>query len=414
MKQQRQRRNSTDNFQGSWPICRYYFTHNNGSCDDILLFSGRETLTEGKLQIAKESSTPIIRKQRRHSYPMVLLDQATQTEQFLENSTKQHSQSLRRWSTTAARQKKKQKEQVLLASSMVPILEQVSSDNIGDISSSSNKIKNGLQQLHLTRHLSYDEEKVEQQEEKEEISAANHCQKPEDNNEEKTEDTEAQQNQQDNDSTTSEEEESTAVATKAETATAKLKRTTTTAATSTTLNDSGSSDINNENSSLIAHPPSTIKRAAANNANSTQQQSQRNNNNLSDFDDTIMSIHSTNRDTSSNTTSSDEEEATSTSPLPSPKSDLEKAAVAALNQKQKIPKKKYSSTDMFLFLFGFILFPLWWIGAWNYIMQLQSKSKRTLKMAPKQREIFQILNCCMSLLSLLLIGLIIGLTTSWV
>ncbi|GAN10170.1 hypothetical protein MAM1_0326c09707 [Mucor ambiguus] len=64
-------------------------------------------------------------------------------------------------------------------------------------------------------------------------------------------------------------------------------------------------------------------------------------------------------------------------------------------------------TDMLLFLFGFIFFPLWWIGTWRFFMQ---SDKAILH---KQQRGFQIVNCCMSLASLLLTGLIIGLVTVW-
>ncbi|KAK4511242.1 uncharacterized protein ATC70_012456 [Mucor velutinosus] len=64
-------------------------------------------------------------------------------------------------------------------------------------------------------------------------------------------------------------------------------------------------------------------------------------------------------------------------------------------------------TDMFLFLFGFIMFPLWWIGTWRFFMQ----SDKTF--LHKQQRAFQIVNCCMALASLLLTGLIIGLVTVW-
>ncbi|CAO0790694.1 unnamed protein product [Mucor circinelloides] len=64
-------------------------------------------------------------------------------------------------------------------------------------------------------------------------------------------------------------------------------------------------------------------------------------------------------------------------------------------------------TDMFLFLFGFIFFPLWWVGTWRFFMQ---SDKSFLH---KQQRGFQIVNCCMALASLLLTGLIIGLVTVW-
>lgn len=57
--------------------------------------------------------------------------------------------------------------------------------------------------------------------------------------------------------------------------------------------------------------------------------------------------------------------------------------------------------DLALFLFGFFLFPFWWYGAWRYF---SSPTETTLALT------FQLLNCLLSLFSLLLIGLLVGLT----
>ncbi|KAG0793594.1 hypothetical protein G6F16_004897 [Rhizopus arrhizus] len=57
--------------------------------------------------------------------------------------------------------------------------------------------------------------------------------------------------------------------------------------------------------------------------------------------------------------------------------------------------------DLALFLFGFFLFPFWWYGAWRYF---SSPTETTLVLT------FQLLNCLLSLFSLLLIGLLVGLT----
>jgi hypothetical protein len=57
--------------------------------------------------------------------------------------------------------------------------------------------------------------------------------------------------------------------------------------------------------------------------------------------------------------------------------------------------------DLALFLFGFFLFPFWWYGAWRYF---SCPTDITLALT------FQLLNCLLSLFSLLLIGLLVGLT----
>ncbi|KAI9364704.1 hypothetical protein BD770DRAFT_439589 [Pilaira anomala] len=76
-------------------------------------------------------------------------------------------------------------------------------------------------------------------------------------------------------------------------------------------------------------------------------------------------------------------------------------------EKQRIPANEKA---IYFFLFGFLIFPLWWIGAWQYMREKKNYNDRTV---PKNREIFPILNFLMSLVSLLLIGLVIGLSTVW-
>ncbi|ORE03924.1 hypothetical protein BCV72DRAFT_307805 [Rhizopus microsporus var. microsporus] len=59
--------------------------------------------------------------------------------------------------------------------------------------------------------------------------------------------------------------------------------------------------------------------------------------------------------------------------------------------------------DIFLFLFGFLIFPCWWFGAWRYFLRPTHG---------QCGQIFQILNCCMSLVSLLIAGLLVGLAAA--
>ena len=59
-----ERRNTIDSAHGSWPLCPYYYTHNMGSCDDILL----QKRTEHPL--ANES----IPNKKRYTYPHLTLD----------------------------------------------------------------------------------------------------------------------------------------------------------------------------------------------------------------------------------------------------------------------------------------------------------------------------------------------------
>ncbi|KAI8366531.1 hypothetical protein BD560DRAFT_400598 [Blakeslea trispora] len=78
---------------------------------------------------------------------------------------------------------------------------------------------------------------------------------------------------------------------------------------------------------------------------------------------------------------------------------------------RQFEKKSFDfvSIDMYLFLFGFLFFPFWWYGAWRYFAfnSNQRHDRFTRQYA------FQVFNICFSLVSLLLIGLIIGLITVW-
>jgi hypothetical protein len=62
--------------------------------------------------------------------------------------------------------------------------------------------------------------------------------------------------------------------------------------------------------------------------------------------------------------------------------------------------------DMWFFLFGFLCFPLWWISAWRFFTpQKGKKNTRT--------RVFQIINVWMTMASLVLLGLMVGLTVTF-
>ncbi|OBZ85275.1 hypothetical protein A0J61_06672 [Choanephora cucurbitarum] len=75
---------------------------------------------------------------------------------------------------------------------------------------------------------------------------------------------------------------------------------------------------------------------------------------------------------------------------------------------EKIPTY-FSSIDMYLFLFGFLIFPLWWYGAWRYF----ALDPSLRQLVSTGQHAFHILNICFSLVSLVLIGLVVGLITVW-
>lgn len=277
------RRNTIDSSNGTWPLCRYYYTHNNGSCDDILLFSKEIA----KRQNARKRLSPI-RKKRRYTYPIPLLDQKAYQQQLINSG-----QITRRWSTIRTTKKRQ---------TLANILSSLSDGNI--IKSSSSKTLNEKwESIQLFKRLYT--EKTEQ-------SISNIGQ-----------------------------------SSNIDPAALIIEMPT---GTTTTLMDSNI----NISSSIVAHPPTSFAR----------QETEYNSINM--------------------------------------EYTISPEAVTPLNS----PPLKESLVDVLLFLFGFLIFPLWWIGAWYYV----TKKKDSVT---KSREVFQLLNCCMSLVSLLLIGLMIGLTTVW-
>ncbi|KAI7908307.1 uncharacterized protein BX663DRAFT_493758 [Cokeromyces recurvatus] len=77
-----------------------------------------------------------------------------------------------------------------------------------------------------------------------------------------------------------------------------------------------------------------------------------------------------------------------------------------IDDRQEKDNDLHPHMDIALFLFGFLFFPLWWIGAWRYLR------KKTMNIT-KQDHLFCMLNCYMTMVSLIITGLIIGLVTAW-
>jgi hypothetical protein len=273
-----------------------------------------------------------VRKKRRYTYPIVLLDQCAYEQQFKE--TTEPGLILRRWSTI-----RKQKKRRTLAD-IISNLTDPTLHNIIDNKNTDDVLKSMALEARWDSIRQYDNNnngsKIEEESEQGGVVGGPLL---------------VVRNKED------EKTESTPTMFKATTRTSLTVRIPS-PQTNNTLMDSGI----NINSSLLAHPPS--------------------------------SSHSTGRQQldqhrySSSGTSTDDSIRIS---MP----------INGGSEKQK----GHSTLDMFLFLFGFILFPLWWVGSWRYFTRKYDKKER--------KDVFQILNCCMSLASLLLIGLIIGLTTVW-
>lgn len=341
------RRNTFDS--ASWPMCPYYYTHNMGSCDDVLLQNKRNTTPGNQLQYSNTMlgvrRSVRVRKKRRFTYPVVLLDQQAYTRQFQENNnTKTAGPLLRRWSTISQLQRRQTLSKITAGETRPDSVD----DNEGVIAMAIDTRSSRFSLGYKTQLQ--DEEKTEKK-------------SPPQTRQSKTpllrvvnDDTERV--------VVDEKVQETAPSS------IEIHRSNTGANTSTTLMDSGV----NINSSLIAHAPSSSVHSTEEQANDDNQYH-------------AMNSHEGSTTNSQNSSSTTDEESVFVS----------------------MSENSYSSNssiDMFLFLFGFLFFPLWWVGAWKYIMQTHVKTA-------KRREVFQILNCCMSLSSLILLGLIIGLVTVW-
>ncbi|CAO3620540.1 unnamed protein product [Mucor hiemalis] len=322
-----------------------------GSCDDVLLQSKKDT-AENQLQHSNNvlgvRRSVRVRKKRRFTYPVVLLDQQAYSRQFQENNnTKDSGLLLRRWSTISQIKRRRTLSKI------------TTGENKPDVADNSDGVITMALETRLSQYsLGYktqlqDEEKTEEKESQPEQARQSRTPVLKVINDDKEEVTDEKA------------QESTS-------ASPALNTPPTGANTSTTLMDSGV----NINSSLIANPPSS----------SVHTNGEQNNDNLL----ATNTNESSTGGSQSGSSTTDEESVF----VPMP---------------ENSHRSNSSSFDMILFLFGFLFFPLWWVGAWNYIMQTQTKSSKK----PKRREVFQILNCCMSLSSLILLGLIIGLVTVW-
>jgi hypothetical protein len=372
------RRNTIDSaITEVWPICQYYYTHNNGSCDDILI-QHRDTV---KRVQRKQSQRKLIHKkslqeflhQKRYTYPMRYNKVMDQRRDFPHDfNTRCVPLIARRWSTIRMRKQKRQ--------TLADIITALSSPNsrtlaAGSISKSDdNKDANRRNTLEskwdsirqYNPHL--DNEKIEKEfteqfgrgslDEGYSHSPMMESQIPV-----------LEQQQSRNNS-------AVPIAT----------------ATNTLLNSSIIS-IETTNQFLL-------------NSSADQSITATTTGDLSGDLFTILPMqdHSSTIDHSNSSSSSSSSNSSNNSSLSSANS-LFLLSMEGRGQQQK--EAYNSSTDMFLFLFGFLFLPLWWFGAWRYFMQ-QDKT-----LISKQRLSFQILNCCMTLASLLMTGLMIGLVTVW-
>ncbi|KAL0136746.1 hypothetical protein V8B55DRAFT_1440283 [Mucor lusitanicus] len=323
------RRNTIDSLHGNWPIVQYYYTHNNGSCDDILIQHHKSFDTPRQIH-----QNPSNYNNRRRTFPM---------ERSSPGGFHYQQQQQQQQQNPAAAKAQKKRE------TLANIISNLSRSNSSTLTSGNISSMNNDDTTRVDSDLDIKWETIRQY-------------NPQLDNEKILE--------QD-----SEEEE-----------------------------DEGySHDVTFQRQrNDVAAAAMDMNEGSNNNNNSSGSSSNGSNG---------LFLPAGQEGEESGTRSSDEVSIQ----MDAANSSHEMAATAASAPKIQLPtattlvpmSNTVDHTDMFLFLFGFIFFPLWWIGTWRFFMQ----PDRAL--LHKQQRGFQIVNCCMALASLLLTGLIIGLVTVW-
>lgn len=342
------RRNTIDNLHGDWPIVQYYYTHNNGSCDDILIHhkSLNVDATTTK-QINKKHQSDY--KNRRKTFPQEKIAvefQQCQNGRRDSNkikiiATTAASPIIRGWSTAKKQQQqqKNRKKRETLAN----IISNLSRSNSSTVTGSNISSSNNDDTIRMESDLDIKWETIRQynpQLDSEKIL-------------EQDDDDDIEYDEGYSQGPMSQEQKNDAVVV----------------------------DINNSSSSS------------------------------NDSNGLFLPAGQDNTVTTTNTTTTDDIVAIPIDPNTLLNNEIVYTTAKAhptVSETNLIPMSiNIGHTDMFLFLFGFVFFPLWWIGTWRFFMQ---PDKIFLH---KQQRGFQIVNCCMTLASLLMTGLIIGLVTVW-
>ncbi|KAF1799856.1 hypothetical protein FB192DRAFT_1474675 [Mucor lusitanicus] len=349
------RRNTIDSLHGNWPIVQYYYTHNNGSCDDILIQHHKSFDTPRQIH-----QNPSNYNNRRRTFPMERSSPGGfhyQQQQQQQQQNRRHSHKIQVVAPSpiivrqgsSYRHQQQQQRHKKKRETLANIISNLSRSNSSTLTSGNISSMNNDDTTRVDSDLDIKWETIRQY-------------NPQLDNEKILE--------QD-----SEEEE-----------------------------DEGySHDVTFQRQrNDVAAAAMDMNEGSNNNNNSSGSSSNGSNG---------LFLPAGQEGEESGTRSSDEVSIQ----MDAANSSHEMAATAASAPKIQLPtattlvpmSNTVDHTDMFLFLFGFIFFPLWWIGTWRFFMQ----PDRAL--LHKQQRGFQIVNCCMALASLLLTGLIIGLVTVW-
>lgn len=379
------RRNTIDcTLNDVWPICQYYYTHNNGSCDDILIqhrdVVNRVQIKQNQRQIVHKKSIQESLHHKRYTYPMPHHHKDKLTDKRKEGlrdfKARHHPSTARRWSTI---RRQKQKRQTL--ANIITALSagtDIKSSAAGSISKSDNNNRPNDDGIASTsKHDILDSKWAS-------IRQYN----PQLDNEKIEQEFNEQFDQCLLDEDYAHLPSMIRPPTLAVLERQQTKSDGTTAVMTTTTNMS----LNTSNISIETTNQFLLNSSADQSIATTAR-------NQSGNDAIFTAIPMPEENTRIPVISHSSYSSVSFTSSP---------FLLSMDRQMQHQKEAYnSSLDMWLFLFGFLFFPLWWFGAARYFMQ-QDKS-----LISTETLSFQVLNCYMTLVSLLLIGLMVGLVTVW-
>lgn len=338
------RKSTTDHINHTWSICQYYFTHNNGSSDDVLLRNSMSSLNRSQFNKVSKRYSQL---KRNHTYPRH--EKRQDISSILLNNK-------RRWTTIKYSKQKRQTLANILLDLTATTNTTSNGGNISYHNGSTSSLERKWQSIKLY-NPQLDNEKILKELDDDLDEGYSH------------------------------------IPTFEHLKTSSLRRNTTTNTTITLYNDVHS---------LRNSYQSTVKMSNYKNQATTS-----------------SSHHNEASPSQSNRSSKREERPDENNDNTMMVISLPNVAEGSVNNIQpnsvfapgpyseKRKLKLHSDKDMILFLFGFLLFPIWWYGTYRYFTQ------KDLSILSKRQRCFQLLNYLSSIASLLILGLVVGLLTVW-
>ncbi|KAI9487709.1 MAG: hypothetical protein EXX96DRAFT_554347 [Benjaminiella poitrasii] len=412
------RRNTTDdNNSTTWSICPYYYTHNNGSSDDILLHR-----RESKLQLQQHQSYQLPStttketkrtSRRRYSYPFIIkLNDPLKFDHLDEHERIQRQSLVRTWSTARQQTKRTEKRLTLakILSEISPKNNNSNNNNIDDCGSSVSNMSRdrtqkawdiagnilGNRNINSSNKTFYSDDALA---EKWEVIRQYNPQL----DDEKIQEELNGEGEEDEGHlyTVIHNENSEVISSNGNRVSVMTTKPSQVRVMSSNMDNRDGLNMNNYRNSVAHNTGSNIQHSAlVVNTTLPSRQVENNNDNSS-----VIDIFVHNNSSPSDASPTEDLISSSTRMLPE---NLEAGTLNDINPERASGRgEKMLQLDVALFIFGFLIFPLWWVGAWRYFMKID---KATVS---KQLNIFRILNCYMATVSLIITGLIIGLVTVW-